>query len=115
MRVADRSAVQLLSAVVSLAIKDACLAPIKNERGDYDKPKIDAFTGIEFLFEHSDFYLDLLDIAPDTFRTQLLKQMYSYGKLKDFTERDKKFFKWNYKYWCARNGSSNKHWENYND
>ena len=56
---------RLLSAVVGLAIRDACLV---NGRHLGENTR----TGLSFLFENSDGYLELLDINPKQFRERLL-------------------------------------------
>ena len=57
---------RLLSAVVGLAIRDACLV---NGRYLGENTR----TGLSFLFENSDGYLELLDINPKQFRERLLE------------------------------------------
>lgn len=56
---------RLLSAVVVLAIRDSCSAS-GNRINEH------ARSGVDFLFEHSDGYLELLDINPKQFKERLL-------------------------------------------
>jgi hypothetical protein len=65
---------QLLSAVVVLAIEDACLSPIKKSSKKYVMNQY-AYSAHRFLFEHSDAYLELINIDPKSFRERLVEQM----------------------------------------
>jgi hypothetical protein len=61
---------RLLSAVIALAIKDAC-------KGSSNKRlPSDTQSAFNFLFEHSDLYLSLLDIDPQQFRKRLVAHVH---------------------------------------
>lgn len=60
---------RMLSAVVGLAIRDACAINGSRFRDD-------TRTAISFLFEHSDGYLEMLDIDPKQFRERLLAAIF---------------------------------------
>ena len=65
---------QLISAVIALAIEDACLPPIRKPSKQYAMNQ-HAYTAFRFLFEHGDYYLQLVNIDPKSFRERLVKQL----------------------------------------
>jgi hypothetical protein len=88
---------RLLAAVIGLAIDDAC-------KGSSNVRMVaDARSAFNFLFEHSDGYLSLLDIDPQQFRVRLLNYTYlKNNKLAtpyDLTEMQRRGFRINYKRW----------------
>jgi hypothetical protein len=96
---------QLLSAVVALAIEDACLPPTRS----LDKKTLvmnrHAFTAYRFLFTHSDPYLELLNIDPKSFRERILVQLQDLthnrpfnvsNRPDDIISRRKRMFKMNH-------------------
>lgn len=107
--------VQLISSIIATAIRDSCTPPATNPKDKLHIITSEAYTAIDFLFNHSDYYLESINIEPSTFRTYLLKQMYSAGKLLDITEREKKNFKWNHTYWELHKEDHDKHWKKYDE
>jgi hypothetical protein len=96
---------QLLSAVIVLAIEDACLPPIKKQPKKYVMHQ-HAYTAYRFLFEHSGAYLELINIDPKSFREKLVGQMNdrTHNRPFDITdrlnliaERKKRMFRMNQK------------------
>jgi len=91
---------RLLSAVVALAVQDAQLAPRKI--GRIRIPTDEAISAIYFLFQHSDSYLNLLDIDPEQFRDRLLKLMFEMNKkVVQFESSKRRNFRYNYQ-WMRR-------------
>jgi hypothetical protein len=86
----------LLCSAIVLAIHDAC------KKNEYNSN-----SALHFLMtDSSDGYLDLLDIAPDHFRSALIKTMYSTRvltfngeKFKFITNKQRKQFVTNYETW----------------
>ncbi|NDB69837.1 MAG: hypothetical protein EB015_17910, partial [Methylocystaceae bacterium] len=112
---------RLWSAVVSVAIRDACMPPIlekeKEVKGRSEKKKqaaeITAASlarrAMYFLFDQEsdlDMILDWLDIDVTTFRKQLLKKMYDdnpTGDWKDeLTDMQRRNFRLNYQWFQKR-------------
>jgi hypothetical protein len=90
----------LLSAVVALAVQDAQLPPRKI--GKVRIPKDEAISAIYFLFQHSDSYLNLLDMDPEQFRDRLLKLMFDMNKkVVQFESSKRRNFRYNYQ-WMRR-------------
>jgi hypothetical protein len=96
---------QLISAVIALAIEDACLSPIRKPSKQYAMNQ-HAYTAFRFLFEHSDHYLQLVNIDPKSFRERLVNQLTDYTHNRPFdisnrpnmiAERRKRMFKINQK------------------
>jgi len=88
---------RLLAAVVVTAIKDACFGP---------KSKIlyrDAASAFSFLFEHSDYYLFLLDIDPQQFRVRLVEYVHNKNTAVplpySLTDHERRAFAFNYRRW----------------
>lgn len=101
---------QLLSAVIAQAIEDACLPPVKRERKQYGMNQ-HAYTAHRFLFEHSDAYLELINIDPKSFREKLVTQLNdrTHNRPFDITdrlnlvaERRKRMFKINQKLYADK-------------
>ena len=91
---------RLLSAVVALAVQDAQLAPRKI--GKIRIPTDESISAIYFLFQHSDSYLNLLDIDPEQFRDRLLKLMFEMNKkVVQFESSKRRNFRYNYQ-WMRR-------------
>jgi len=93
----DIACKRLLAAVVVTAIKDACYGP---------KSKIlysDTASAFSFLFEHSDFYLSLLDIDPQQFRVRLVEYASNKNVAKplpySLTDYERRAFSFNYRRW----------------
>jgi hypothetical protein len=89
---------RLIAAVIALAIKDAC-------RGSRGKMLTsDLASALNFLFEHSDLYLSLLDIDPQHFR----KRLVAYANSKktgvvtpyNLTDFERRCFAMNYRRWA---------------
>jgi len=88
---------RLLAAVVVMAIKDACYGP---------RSKIlysDAASAFSFLFEHSDYYLSLLDIDSQQFRVRLLEYVHNKNSNTplpySLTDSERRAFSFNYRRW----------------
>lgn len=95
---------RLLSAVIGLAINDACLAPFKESKGL--RLHSEAKDALEFLFysEQCDKYLMVMDIEPSTFRRCLLDAMHR-DKIFDVGEAKLRCMRANYKLFVReRNG-----------
>ena len=75
---------RLLAAVVATAIKDAC-----------GTNRFEASSAINFLFNHSEGYLSLLEIDAGSFRKRLMKIMFTRGGDAQFTETEKFHFREN--------------------
>jgi len=91
---------RLLAAVVALAVQDAQLPPRKI--GKVRIPKDEAISAIYFLFQHSDSYLNLLDMDPEQFRDRLLKLMFDMNKkVVQFESSKRRNFRYNYQ-WMRR-------------
>jgi hypothetical protein len=91
---------RLLSAVVALAVQDAQLKP--RRMGRLRIPSDEAISAIYFLFQHSDNYLNLLDIDPQQFRERLLKLMFDMNKkVSQFEPIKRRNFRYNYE-WMRR-------------
>ena len=91
---------RLLAAVVALAIQDAQSKP--RRLGRLRIPTDEAISAIYFLFQHSDNYLNLLDINPQQFRERLLKLMFDMNKkIIRFDPIKRRNFRYNYE-WMRR-------------
>jgi len=91
---------RLLAAVVALAIQDAQSKP--RRMGRLRIPTDEAISAIYFLFQHSDSYLNLLDIDPQQFRERLLKLMFDMNKkIIQFDPIKRRNFRYNYE-WMRR-------------
>jgi hypothetical protein len=91
---------RLLAAVVALAIQDAQSKP--RRMGRIRIPTDEAISAIYFLFQHSDSYLNLLDIDPQQFRERLLKLMFDMNKkIIQFDPIKRRNFRYNYD-WMRR-------------
>jgi hypothetical protein len=88
---------RLLSAVVALAIRDACQHPGNKAVGELPR------SALNFLFEHSDGYLGLLDIDAEQFRKRLINLVFSKekktGRGFGLSEDDCRKFRINYSMW----------------
>lgn len=88
---------RLLSAVVALAIRDACHIHTIGNISDQTR------NAINFLFNHSDGYLSLLDINPQQFRAKLIESVYRNDKkfvsASGLSEIERKRFANNYGLW----------------
>lgn len=85
---------RLLSTVVSLALQDSLLPPYGSVRER--NIRTEALSGLRFLFEHGDIFLELLDMDAEVFRRRLLERMYSAEVDVRFTGEQKRIFRWNY-------------------
>lgn len=87
---------RLLSAVVSLAVRDACQTPGKRMLNQMPRHALD------FLFNHSDGYLELLDFDPEQFRKKLVSVMYMKNPNPPFSlsQEDCRNLRINYQMWC---------------
>lgn len=91
---------RLLAAVVALAVQDAQSSPRK--MGKVRIPTDAAISAIYFLFQHSDSYLNLLDIDPQQFRYRLLNLMFDMNKkVPQFDPIKRRHFRYNYQ-WMQR-------------
>lgn len=117
-----RACQALIAAVISKAVVDASMPPIKeaakvrSERSRFkaNMPTGHARTAVYFLFAKDgglEYYAQWLDIAVDTFRTQLLEHMYERKKYEAFnkqiTEMQKKQFRFNYEWYLKKHGEGN--------
>jgi len=109
----------LISAVIALAVRDACIPPFKDEK--YLKMTWDCTTAHDFLWTESlDSYLHWLNIDVDYFRRNLIKTMEddSEKTIGLFYPRDRRAFRVNKKLWEIEHerlggrvaGSSSKNW-----
>jgi hypothetical protein len=87
---------RLLSAVVSLAVRDACQTPGKKMLNQLPRDALD------FLFNTSDGYLEWLDFDPEQFRKRLVNTMYAkkYFPIYGLSENDIRSMRKNYQMWC---------------
>ena len=84
---------RLLYAIVARAVMDAAIVPSEEKKTSYL-----AFNAFEFLFGNDvDIYLDLIDINPERFKTQLVDAMFS--DKTNIDETTKRVFRINYKAW----------------
>ena len=97
---------RLLAAVVALAVKDMCLAPIVKKKGNtrkVDRPRADAITAYGFLFDKSrsglEEYASWLDFDAERFRTRLIESCFSdiVSKELKLDDKDRMNFRRNYK------------------
>jgi len=100
---------KLLSAVIALAIDDACLPPIKIAVRGGKKVVVmshHAFTAYRFLFFDGDGYYAALDMDPSEFKRRLMSQMTDLNTSRPFDTvrrnidiigRRKRMFKLNHK------------------
>jgi hypothetical protein len=90
---------KLLSAVVSLAVRDSCQTPGKKMLNQLPRDALD------FLFNHSDGYLEWLDFDPEQFRKRLVNTMYAkkYFPIYGLSENDIRSMRKNYQMWCDEN------------
>ena len=79
----------LIAAVIVTAIKDAC-----------DSRENGSLEAINFLFNHADGYLELMDIDPGSFKSHLVEQMKQSGQFLSVNEGDKRYFRRNYDFFC---------------
>lgn len=89
---------RLLSAVIGMAINDACLPAFEDARGKNFRLHSDAEDALEFLFfsEQCEKYLMVMDIEPSTFRRCLAEAMYR-EKIFDITGTKLRYLRANYK------------------
>jgi hypothetical protein len=88
---------KLLSAVVGLAISDACSCPIR--RVSHATMSDMALDAMKFIFTENcrfDLYMSLLNIDPHTFRSQLLRSMQGRRKFREITIEKQNVFLFNY-------------------
>jgi hypothetical protein len=87
---------RLLSAVVSLSIRDSCQTPGKKMLNQLPRDALD------FLFNHSDGYLELLDFDPEQFRKKLVSVMYTKNLNPPYSlsQEDCRNLRINYQMWC---------------
>ena len=74
---------QLLANVVSLAVIDACLRPVKRkgpERHKVDVSQDRALDAISFLMDGAQHYIEMLGMDGERFKKQLIKSMYDDSK-----------------------------------
>lgn len=87
---------RLLSAVIALAVKDACKQSTELRSGI-------AREALDFLFLYSDGYLVGLDINPEQFRRKVLDYCFSdrqqEGNPFNLDGKERKHFRANYKRW----------------
>lgn len=109
---------RLLYSVVILAVRDSCLAPIKDKQ---IKMQWDAVTAHDFIWlDGIDSYLHYLEIDVDWFRNSLIKLMSNdkEGAVNGFTSEDRRNFRINKKLWDAEStrlggrvaGDSSRNW-----
>ena len=101
-----RACQKLLSSVVHLAIKDACIKPTTTKRGrSVGDMHPDAFTAMRFLFSETDAgiseYATWLDFDPNQFRMKLRKVMEdsTAAMIGTIGPEDRRAFRFNYKTW----------------
>jgi hypothetical protein len=96
---------RLLSAVVSLAVKDCCDRPIKID--NKIRLSFNAASAFDFIFTEScEGYLEMLDIDPTHFRSALLKLMANDGpkEIASFDSMARRTFRQNHALWSDLNG-----------
>jgi len=102
---------KLLSAVLWLAVYDACTQPPKPNRENKRFPTDNANSAIRFLFEDNDRfffkqYMRCLDMDPEAFRGRLVGLMYGDGSLEDppfnsLPHNARKSFCFNHTHWLT--------------
>ena len=98
---------RLLSAVVSLAILDACQKPFKRYNSARPELTEDAETALRFLFDDTrwcDLYLSMMGIEPSTFRHYLLKTMAKQQGVREVTPEKQRIFNLNYRLYWKKHG-----------
>lgn len=109
-----RATRRIFSAVINLAINDACIAPLSGLKGRGNRDGMlrtslpisrNAFTGMRFLFDETvsglNEYLMWLDIDPGQYRSRLMDLMWddSHHTLGNFEPIKRRNFRLNYKMW----------------
>jgi hypothetical protein len=96
---------QLLANVVSLAVLDACLKPVKRkspERHKVDVSQDKAIDAMMFLMEGAQHFVELLGMEGDRFKKQLLKSMYDNSQTyftNTITAEQRRNFRFNLYFW----------------
>jgi hypothetical protein len=102
---AERGEQKLLAAVVALAVRDSCLAPIKSSERKCYVMQANAYTAFRFLFDEEssglDAYADWLDFDKVQFRKQLLDLMYRKDQqpINGFDSTHRRSFRSNHLLW----------------
>jgi hypothetical protein len=105
---------RLLSAVVSLAILDACQKPIR--RADEHQLSDEAESALEFLFGDTrwcDLYLSSMGIDPGTFRRYLISTMERQKGVREIKPEKQKIFNLNYHLYRNKHGRMAEIFEQY--
>ena len=102
---------KLLSAVVWLAVYDACSQPTKPSKKNKQSPTDNASSAIRFIFEDNDRfffkqYMRCLDMDPEAFRNRLVGLMYGGGSLENppfnsLPHNARKSFCFNHTHWLT--------------
>ena len=96
---------QLLANVVSLAVLDACLKPIKRkgpERHKVDVSQEKAIDAMMFLMEGAKNYIEMIGMEGDRFKKQLIKAMYDDSQnyfTHHITTEQRRNFRFNLYFW----------------
>jgi hypothetical protein len=96
---------QLLANVVSLAVLDACLKPVKRKGPERHKVEVaqdKAIDAMMFLMEGAQHFVELLGMEGDRFKKQLLKSMYDNSQTyftNTITAEQRRNFRFNLYFW----------------
>lgn len=99
---------RLISSVIGMALRDACLPPLKPHNKKHFTLTFNAMTAHDFLWtEALDSYLHYLDIDADYFRNSLIKTMSNDNgvKIGAFKPDDRRAFRFNKKLWDSQQSS----------
>jgi hypothetical protein len=102
---------KLLSAVLWLAVYDACAQPTKPSKENKQFPTDNANSAIRFIFEDNERfffkqYMRCLDMDPEAFRNRLVGLMYGGASLEDppfnsLPHNARKSFCFNHTHWLT--------------
>ena len=96
---------QLLANVVSLAVLDACLKPVKRKDSARHKVPVaqdKAMDAMMFLMEGAQHYVEMIGMDGDRFKKQLIKAMYDDTDnyfTKHITAEQRRNFRFNLYFW----------------
>ena len=99
------SCTQLLANVVTLAVIDACLKPVKRKDSSRHKVPVSqdqAIDAIMFLMEGAKNYVEMIGMEGDRFKKQLIKAMYDDSQnyfTHHITTEQRRNFRFNLYFW----------------
>jgi hypothetical protein len=99
------SCTQLLANVVTLAVIDACLKPVKRKDSSRHKVPVSqdqAMDAIMFLMEGAKNYVEMIGMEGDRFKKQLIKAMYDDSQnyfTHHITTEQRRNFRFNLYFW----------------